>query len=74
MDNWKIEDGIPAPAKRQNASLYPWLDLQVGQSVLFPQEKALNVRSSLYRFRLAHSTLLFTTRLTSEGLRIWRIK
>jgi hypothetical protein len=78
----KIEKNIPMPHNiRAGYSKYPFQNLEVGDSFLFPLKPGQSKSNYIARARAAThqaSKLLkpnkFTARTTAEGLRIWRLK
>jgi hypothetical protein len=84
MDNYgiKIEKNIPIPTSNKANHDYPWKDLEKGDSFLVTIRKGDNfnrLRNSImgagrnYSF---HHELhwKFMSRITAEGIRIWRIE
>lgn len=72
MNSIKIEDGIPAPA-RKNAQKYPWDQLNVSQSFETPVKNIKSFRSmvSSKSRKTGHK---YQTAVTDSGnMRVWRI-
>jgi hypothetical protein len=72
---FKIEKGIPIPPDprgRTEGSKYPFLQMEVGDSVYLPGKKS--VGSILKYARSKKPELRFTTRTDGQGIRVWRIK
>jgi len=72
-DKIKIEKGIPVP--RASAAKYPWHDLDVGDSFLFP--KSVSGDTSANNAAAASKRLApkrFSVRKTTDGYRCWRVR
>jgi hypothetical protein len=72
---FKIDKGIPvAPRRGSRASIYPFDDMDVGDSFLVPFEtkaaKAVHAAAQVARRRLGRT---FAVRAVAEGTRVWRI-
>ena len=66
----KVEKGIPVSRDRYNK--YPWRQMSVGDSFLFPQGiKSANTYSSAYG--ASKDGKKFVTRSTADGYRCWRV-
>jgi len=84
MTNYKIEDGIEIPKVRVGGrpTIYPWRDLEVGQSFFVPcDDKVARKRkmsSIVAQARNARTDIRLATRTVTEdgviGLRAWRIE
>lgn len=71
----KIDKGIPCPPRGQHkASKYPWEDMKVGDSFLFPKHLG---RQACYQSGAYHNNKAgvkkFVIRRTPEGYRCWRL-
>jgi hypothetical protein len=67
----KIDTDIPVPASTRSRK-YPFLDMQVGNSVVFEGQK---VNGKAYRAAMSTGTrhgMRFVSRPEGEALRIWR--
>jgi hypothetical protein len=83
---WLIDKDIPIPPPRSGIPhfiRYPFASMEVGDShlELVGDDYAPDVRSRLcsaaYAFRHRrpeHSTWVFSTRTSDQGVRIWRVK
>jgi hypothetical protein len=76
--NFVIEKGIPMPA-RIGKTVYPFADMQVGDSFSIPASEDAKKRSTqVARAGWAHGKKdgkKFSIRQTPEGgLRVWRVK
>ena len=79
---FQIERDIPIPprAVRKSSSLYPFEDMQVGDSFLVPLNGAKvelvrgRIQNQLTRFRKADSAKKFSMRVIEGGIRVWRIE
>jgi len=73
MNEIKIEKGIPAPkANRGARTLYPWREMEVGDSFLIPfatDGKRRGIYSCASRLGIK-----IATRTVEGGVRIWRIE
>lgn len=69
-DTVAIDKTIPLPRGKTQGK-YPWREMEVGDSFLFPAEKAFPRQAA----RTAGQRLnrKFTVRKTDEGFRCWRI-
>lgn len=66
----KIENGIPLSRDRYNK--YPWHQMNVGDSFLFPQNiKSANTYS--VASNASKNGKQFLTRSTPDGYRCWRV-
>jgi len=81
----KIDKGIPIPnnvSSKGRPTKYPWEDMEVGDSFLFPSNTISPLTSTFARNILnekRHQLFMshpkrYLTRKTSEGYRCWRIK
>lgn len=72
---YTIESGVPAPALRGDgiSSMYPLRQLEVGESILFPQVDRTRVQ--VYASQIKRTTgRVFTVRKVNEDTcRVWRI-
>ena len=73
----QIDDGVPMPPERNGPrSRYPFSEMEVGQSFLVGNIDARlvhSVRMAAYNAGLSGERK-FSTRKTTAGLRVWRIK
>jgi len=67
----KIEKDVPIPTSRHN---YPFRELQVGESFLFPKNKCMSLRSNSYAFGIKQNPKReYVIRIISDTeARIWR--
>lgn len=65
----KIDRGIPIPPARR--CLYPWREMEVGDSFLMPgaPRQVANQISKAGRYYQRK----FSYRKTAEGIRVWRV-
>ena len=71
----QIETGIPIPRQRRGRknSLSSVLHtMNVGESVLVPEERVRSLRSVATRVS-KETQRIFTTRTTDDGVRLWRL-
>jgi hypothetical protein len=70
----KIEKGMPIPEKRKNRSKFA--DMEVGDSVLDTKTKTIN-QSVVFKVAGVYgkrSGKRFCSRVTDDGVRIWRVE
>jgi len=69
---YKIESNIEIPESRTK---YPFDDMEVGDSILFPKRKAADsARVAAVRFAQAHRPgWKFSLRTVEDGWRLWRV-
>jgi hypothetical protein len=67
-----IDHNIPMPDKAPSKSKYPWLEMGIGDSFLFPASSKRNGYTSA-RQASERTGRTFVTRTTRDGLRCWRI-
>ena len=75
MNEYKIEQGVPIPDINAGRKYkYPWYDLQAGDSfVVKPTDNVLAARVAALRYAKRHG-MVFITRMSNKGLRVWRVK
>lgn len=70
----KIDRGLPLP-RGHNAGggmrLYPFPDMEIGDSFFVPKDKANSVRATAVKFGKDNSCR-FVTRAVVDGIRVWR--
>ena len=77
--HFKIEDDVPLPKEKpykgfgKSRSLYPFAEMKVGQSVLFPNEKNGGKVHSYAMHVSKVYDVEFKSNLEPGGLRIWRL-
>jgi hypothetical protein len=74
---FQIDKKIPLPARGVNGkSKYPFLEMKVGDSVLFPDGEASRATIYAYCSRLKKDGMKFVTQVQKEpkGVRVWRTK
>ena len=70
----RVESSHPMPrGTGKGARKYPWLELDIGQSFLFPKFISDGGVSSAVVYASKAYGLKFTVRKTPEGYRCWRI-
>jgi len=77
----KIEKGIPLPYgnSRSCSSKYPFLNMKVGDSLLFPEGYVVSYYYKLayeftFRCRAMGQMWSFKTKKTPDGYRCWRVE
>jgi hypothetical protein len=70
-----IERNIPIPPRQRSVgSIFPFSEMEIGDSFAFSQAELKSVPSAIQQFRRSHSDYHFTTRrLDDERLRVWRV-
>ena len=66
----KIENNIPV--EKLNHFIYPWKDMKIGDSFLFPKRN--NSNYGLAKKASKKHNCEFIVRITENGMRCWRIK
>jgi hypothetical protein len=73
MSIYVIENGVIVPKTRKVSSKYPFMKMEVGQSVLIADKKIGYIRS--YVSTLAKkSGMKFRVLAADGGVRVWRIE
>lgn len=74
----KIDKGVPVPVEGTRGgrkTIYPWAEMQPGDSFFAPRAKHANVNVNRVRKHVPNST--WTTRTVTEngirGIRVWRL-
>lgn len=75
--SFAIEVGVPLlPSSTGKKALYPFADMNVGDSFVFPLKNRGNVDTAASRYKRGHSEWNYTTRLVppeKTHCRFWRI-
>lgn len=69
---YEIEKNVPVPRGTQGGVVYPFREMQPGDSFFVPKEKAESAKRSAYLWGGRH-TAKMTTRSADGGVRIWRV-
>lgn len=71
----QIDKGIPvaAPLKRGKPALYPWADMEVGDSFFVAGEKKTTMIYNCDNRSRRHRPQKFICREVEGGVRVWRI-
>jgi hypothetical protein len=64
---FQIEKNVPLPTK----TMYPFMEMHVGDSVLIPGKKRQSVAMAIHNAQL-RTGARFATRQTDDGVRVWR--
>ena len=73
MSMFKIEKGIPQPQGGGRFSLYPWQELEVGDSFMVPNAKLSTIRCSVARQNVGDKNgKKFRAANVDGGVRVWR--
>lgn len=76
----QIEDGIPAPfysGTRGPPEVYPWAQLEVGQSFFVPGAKSRPLSATCCKAGKRHGRTFCARPATKdgvEGVRVWRVQ
>lgn len=70
---FKIDRGIPMPVPPAR-NLYPFAQMQIGDSFLVPMEAAARCRANFKHHRPLRFTAHTVVENGVEGLRIWRLE
>jgi hypothetical protein len=68
----KIEHDIPIPEKLPPRTRYPWMDMGIGDSFLFPEAVKKSGAASAMKASERYGRT-FVVRRTKDGLRCWRL-
>ena len=73
MPEFKIEKGVPLPRKtgRDGQNLYPWPEMEIGDSIFLPGKTIKDSNAGL-QYGRAHGKK-FTARSVEGGIRVWRV-
>ena len=68
-----IDRGVPMPPVRGNKIIYPFDDMEVGDSFFVPNVEHGDITPQIaYRRRTRGWARKFTTRKENGGIRVWR--
>jgi hypothetical protein len=67
-----IEDDVPLPPTQRAGTLYPWDQLQVGQSFEVPGGNLASLSSGAHKAGKTRGKK-FVARPTDAGCRVWRV-
>jgi hypothetical protein len=72
----KIDKGIPFQQviRGKRDSKYPWIEMEIGDSFLFPANLKKSTASNNASFASRSHGKKFIVRKTPEGYRCWRVK
>ncbi len=73
---WEIEKNVAMPvvARKSKKSKYPFREMEVGDSVFFPDTTTAG-KETAYAHNLTRKTgLRFRTNAENGGVRIWRVE
>ena len=75
MSEVKIEKGVPMPVRSlQRDSLYPWKQMEVGDSFVMQSGKSPNHASNMMRYQRQRTGRQYSSRTQADGtIRIWRV-
>lgn len=69
-----IEKNVPVPTARSARAKYPFKEMDVGDSVLIPDESKAKAAVNAAFMVGTRDGKKFTSRSTPEGVRIWRVE
>jgi len=69
---FEIEKGVPIPNIIPSRSIYPFRDMEVGDSFFVKCHK--NIYSTVTTHNKRNAPKIFTARKEGSGFRVWRIK
>jgi hypothetical protein len=70
----KIDRDVPlAPRGNSRVSKYPFADMNIGDSFLFPSHRKVTAAGAVCAYARKRTGFKFATRTTPEGVRCWRI-
>jgi len=69
---FKIEKNVPAPIKRHPSTIYPYGEMEVGDSFFAPEEMKTRLRTAATVFK-RKTGRNFTIRQVEGGIRVWRV-
>lgn len=74
-EEYKIDEAVKIPDPQSGRKFkYPWDKMQPGDSILVGiDDNTTSARSSAFKYAKKHG-MIFISRSTSKGLRIWRTK
>jgi hypothetical protein len=73
MPKIKVDKGVPLPSNITGVGKYPWEDMEVGDSFLFPPDVKSSAAYSVSRHQKRKGRD-YVVRATPQGLRCWRTK
>ena len=69
----QIDKGIPLPQERNKGSIYPWREMNVGDSFVYDNNiRAAQGAAGYYCVELRPK--VFRARILDDKVRVWRIK
>lgn len=71
---YQVNDEPITKEKRGRKTIYPFYDLDVGQSFFVKDAKAQSARMAASHFARRHPEYKFTTRQATGGIKVWRVK
>jgi hypothetical protein len=67
----KVEKNVPLAPDARGKAMYPWHEMEVGDSFFVPGKTAVQMSSSARNVSLRLGKK-FSCRTTPEGVRVWR--
>lgn len=69
-----IEKGVPIPAVKKRRMKYPWMEMAVGDSFVFPYDDMHSATVNVYTANRRYKPKTFKTGRDADGqIRVWRI-
>lgn len=69
---YEIEKNVPVTQGTQGAPIYPFREMQPGDSIFVPEEKVVSARRAASAWGQRQSVKM-ATRMVPGGVRIWRL-
>lgn len=68
-----VEKNVPMPEERATRTLYPFRNMEVGDSFLVPQGAPQRVNAAVYQENKKRDGVKYTQRKVEGGVRVWRM-
>jgi hypothetical protein len=75
MSDYDIEKGVDLPKKsRSGHTKYPFLRMEIGDSVVFPLSKVMTIRAAIVRVQNERGKKFATRKIDDNNFRVWRVQ
>jgi len=75
MSQYEIEKNVPlTERKRGKNTIYPFGDLEVGDSFFVDNKPAKTVVCAASAYKRSHPEIKLVTRKNENGVRVWRVE
>lgn len=77
MSNFKIDSSVPLPESRRGRLVYPWRDMDIGDSFFVPNGDQSGISAAARTYGKRHRVKFALRSVTEKGVkgvRAWRIK